>query len=404
MKKQKIIILIFLIISITVFSKQNLAVLDFEVISNNSKNENLGKNIVYHIENSQRLRKIYNLVERNELEDLLNEQKLSLMGITDYEVTLGKMAGADLILYGRITDALGGYIISAKLVDVDTSLILFSKQYTAPGKNNFKSIGEKITKSLILENDYFEKGIKYGEEEISENPFRMGITFGLGTPWLYDYKNIEKIVGENILTVAYDIFKSVESMEVIFEDTETFAEKGFRIGIFGDYKITDFLYLSSEGSFCLERIAIYGDLLVKGKGEENLALEEIMSYQSEIEIKKYEIPLNLKMYLPLLGDVKFGIIAGVHGAFVNEVRKEQDSFFKSNEYEIVMNSKFLQTEEKMTETNDFISGFQFGLDISFFDKYDGIFKYKYSNSVFDNDYYNFDFGIEQFSLNLYYKF
>ena len=107
----------------------------------------------------------YTIVERKKINEILNEQKLTMSGIVDdkHLINIGKMVGAKLIVLGNIGKVASIYTISARLVDAETSEILKSANYDAGnslanmltmGMNNvaFQLIGKK-NDSLLTYND-----------------------------------------------------------------------------------------------------------------------------------------------------------------------------------------------------------------------------------------------------------
>ena len=70
----------------------------------------------------------YTIVERKKINEILNEQKLTMSGMVDdkHLINIGKMVGAKLIVLGNIGKVASIYTISARLVDAETSEILKS--------------------------------------------------------------------------------------------------------------------------------------------------------------------------------------------------------------------------------------------------------------------------------------
>lgn len=88
------------------------------------------------------------LVEREKIKTLIKERQLSQIGITDISkgVELGKLLGVEKIVLGRIGRLGREYILTVKLVDVETGEIEFQNQYSV--NLNIKSI-IKTTKEIV---------------------------------------------------------------------------------------------------------------------------------------------------------------------------------------------------------------------------------------------------------------
>jgi len=66
------------------------------------------------------------IVDRKQLQDVIDEVKLALVGITDKrnQDVLGKLLGASLLLTGTVGELGDRYVINAKLIDISTGITL----------------------------------------------------------------------------------------------------------------------------------------------------------------------------------------------------------------------------------------------------------------------------------------
>lgn len=111
------------------------------------------------------LSKFYMLqvVERDRLESILNEQDISNTNRFDAAtaVKIGKILGAEALLTGSYFEMAGNLRIDARIIDVETSAILKSEGVTGKSETFFeleKALAKKILSGLSIE-------LKEGEDE-----------------------------------------------------------------------------------------------------------------------------------------------------------------------------------------------------------------------------------------------
>ncbi|MCD4796844.1 MAG: hypothetical protein K8R49_06735 [Candidatus Cloacimonetes bacterium] len=119
-------------------SRLSVAVLTF---ASNEKAENLAESVteklVTQLVNLRRFR----VIERSALDKIMEEQKLGMTGFVDDEtaVKVGKLAGADLIILGRINIEIGFAKVSARGIDTETSELIVAKEADS-GNTNIETI------------------------------------------------------------------------------------------------------------------------------------------------------------------------------------------------------------------------------------------------------------------------
>ncbi len=93
--------------------------------------------------------KVYRLVERRQLKQLIEEQKLGLMGYLDEGTAakISKLIGAQYLLLGSVQELRKKYQINARLVDAETSEIT-AADYAEIPKNTFNNETGQIRKEL----------------------------------------------------------------------------------------------------------------------------------------------------------------------------------------------------------------------------------------------------------------
>ena len=119
-------------------SRLSVAVLTF---ASNEKAQNLAESVteklVTQLVNLRRFR----VIERSALDKIMEEQKLGMTGFVDDEtaVKVGKLAGADLIILGRINIEIGFAKVSARGIDTETSELIVAKEADS-GNTNIETI------------------------------------------------------------------------------------------------------------------------------------------------------------------------------------------------------------------------------------------------------------------------
>ena len=121
----------------------------------------------------------YELVERSNLAKLFEEHKLNQSDITDKSdaIKLGKVAGAQKILFGAVEKMDDVYIINIKLVNVETACIENMVSYEHDGK--LKKLIKKGIAEIVNELTGKELGLKPIQVEFSFIAVREGKSFSV---------------------------------------------------------------------------------------------------------------------------------------------------------------------------------------------------------------------------------
>ena len=93
---------------------------------------------------------VFQVIERRDLEALMKEYKLSLSGFTIESTApqLGELQGVELLLLGSVAEQGDSYVISARLVEVETGKIITSARITA-GRGEIDKESEKYIASTF---------------------------------------------------------------------------------------------------------------------------------------------------------------------------------------------------------------------------------------------------------------
>ena len=132
MKKFMILYVFSVIITIPIAAKGTISISDLVVNSNNPKLTFIGKGvselIAYEIAKS----KDVSLVEREKRTEMLKEMELSQSGLISEEaqIKMGKMLSAKYMVFGDITDMGNMILITLRMIDVETSQVVWREKLT----------------------------------------------------------------------------------------------------------------------------------------------------------------------------------------------------------------------------------------------------------------------------------
>lgn len=103
-----------------------LAVLPFQNQSENAEKNKIGEAATELLITSLSQEETLKLVERTQIEKLLEEQRLSLSGMLDSDKApeIGEMLNAEYLILGAVTEMGSNYFINAQITAVETSEIL----------------------------------------------------------------------------------------------------------------------------------------------------------------------------------------------------------------------------------------------------------------------------------------
>lgn len=152
MNRKRILLPIFLLISYFIWGGEViLSVTDFPVESENPSYTHIGKGISRMVAIELRKSKSVKLIEREELNKILEEQEFSLSDISDQDnqIKIGKMLAADYLVLGEIIDMANTMLITVRLVDTTSGEIIWQDKLMEKLKT-YDYIGSFFAR-LILE-------------------------------------------------------------------------------------------------------------------------------------------------------------------------------------------------------------------------------------------------------------
>jgi TolB-like protein len=152
--------------------RKTIAVLYFDNSSNNSNLDPLRKGLADMLISDLSNLNMLRVVEREKLEELLNEINLSNSKEFDTatQQKMGKLLGAETILFGSYFELMGQFRVDAKIVKTETGEILKSEGVngaTADFMKLEKQLIWKIARGLDVRFDEKEKAIIMASESVS---------------------------------------------------------------------------------------------------------------------------------------------------------------------------------------------------------------------------------------------
>lgn len=180
--------------------RNTLAVLDFEVVSSEAKEKKIGFGASELIETRLQSTGKFKLVERKQLQKVLNEQDFGMSDLVDEKTAsvLGRLIGADIIVIGSVSELGDFFNLNVKLIEVETGTILISE------------VAEIRKESLISTLGYIEP-----------KNYRIGVGFGFSS--LQDklaYSNAIDAFDNGKVDLTFNIEYSRNITKKLFWDVE----------------------------------------------------------------------------------------------------------------------------------------------------------------------------------------
>jgi TolB-like protein len=133
-------------------SRLSIAVLPFE---NKGGDATISSTVQDKMITSLYSLKRFKIIERSQIDKVMNEQKLGMTGAIDPDraVKVGKMIGVDAILIGSISSTATGVGMDARLIDTESGVIITAKDAYSP-KNSLQDVKNMATDiSIQVYND-----------------------------------------------------------------------------------------------------------------------------------------------------------------------------------------------------------------------------------------------------------
>ena len=147
--KRYILILLIFIMTTSTFSQTPVAVLDF---LSNGLSENEAKALTDRFRNELFQYKIFDIMERGYMEEILGEQGFQLSGCTSDECVIeaGKLIGVEQMVGGSVSRVGNTYTIAARIINVESGKIINTATYDYTGeidmllKEGMKQVATKL--------------------------------------------------------------------------------------------------------------------------------------------------------------------------------------------------------------------------------------------------------------------
>ena len=151
---KKYLFLSLFILLIVIAGAQDIivSVSDFNVESKNENYAYIGKGISTLVAGELRRTKTIKLLERSQMNKIMEEQKLSLSGMVDeaHQVELGKLMAADYIVFGEIIDMGNSLLVSVRMADVATTEVIWEDSLMEK-LETYDYIGAYFAQSILTE-------------------------------------------------------------------------------------------------------------------------------------------------------------------------------------------------------------------------------------------------------------
>ncbi len=127
-----------------------LSVSDFTVESDNPSYKFIGKGLSTLLAGELRKSAKAKLIEREQLNKILEAQEMSLSDLTDPkdQIQIGKLLSAQFLIVGQMIDMAGNFIISVRMVDTTTGEIVWEDNLNAK-LDSYDYIGAYFAKSIL---------------------------------------------------------------------------------------------------------------------------------------------------------------------------------------------------------------------------------------------------------------
>ena len=129
-----------------------VSVSDFSVDSANENYAFLGKGISTLVAGELRRTKAIKLLEREQMNKIIEELKLSHSGLLDdsQQVAIGKLMAANYIVFGEIVDMVTSLLVSVRMADVTTGEVVWEDSLMEE-LETYDYIGAYFAKSILTE-------------------------------------------------------------------------------------------------------------------------------------------------------------------------------------------------------------------------------------------------------------
>ncbi len=227
------------------YSKQTVSILEITNASKDASDNYVGEAIEELLKNAITDSLVFKFIDRRALDTALEEIKLSLTGITDERdsVEIGNIRGLRLLIDGSVTSEDGNFIISLRLIEVETTELIAAVSKAIP-KEDMIEVGKQIAYEYVTANGigtslFFtptrfllfpqSEAVKVGDDIIHAGSAGGRLTYRLGPKWkislnvdlkfhdvFFDYRTIGSMANLTALgTDPGDVFEVGNGLDVL---------------------------------------------------------------------------------------------------------------------------------------------------------------------------------------------
>lgn len=265
------------------YSRQTVSIIEIKNASKEAVDNYVGEAIEELLKNAITDSLVFKFIDRRALDTAMEEIKLSLSGITDQNdsVEIGNIRGLRLLLDGSVTSEDGNFIISLRLIEVETTEVIATVSRSIP-KEDMIEVGKQIAYEFVTANGigtslFFTpirqlvvpqaEMVKVGDDMIHGGAAGGRLTYRLGQKWkvsfnvdvqhhdvFYDYRTMGSMVN---LTAVDDVFLDLDILGFWQNDGSldtTLYNTGAATPAEYDYDIRDYLKNNMFNHYTLSQI------------------------------------------------------------------------------------------------------------------------------------------------------
>ncbi len=150
-----------------------LSVADFSVESSSEQYTFVGKGLSTMVAGELRQSRDVKILEREAINAVIEEQNFSLSGMVDEDsqIEIGRMLAADYIVLGKVIDMASAFLISARVVDVETGEVVWSDNLMEK-LDNYDYISAFIAEGILtgLDAEVEPETLAKVEQKTEKNP------------------------------------------------------------------------------------------------------------------------------------------------------------------------------------------------------------------------------------------
>lgn len=126
----KYILFLILVFTFRLFAqRESIAVLPFESIGNTDPS--ISETVTAFVQNAIFQQRLFKVLERGQIDKILNEQKFQLTGLTDDAIEAGKLLSVNKLVIGQVSRLGKEFTIVIKLVNVTSGEVIKSQKRSA---------------------------------------------------------------------------------------------------------------------------------------------------------------------------------------------------------------------------------------------------------------------------------